>query len=137
MKYLPHILTISFFLLAACGKEDPVIPPPDPSGHYAGQTNEHDEWANSLEGYNERDSLYLDTFQIQLLGEDSIVFIHQAVQWQFPVDSSHIYTEWYGTHSNRTFEWKEPDSLLVRYWYYGGYGTSYNSGTVHFSGKIL
>ncbi len=105
------------------------------SGAYKGSVFLHEEGANALNGYFERDSLYQDEYQVTLNKKgDSVVFTHSGNRFSFLYDKKDKYTETYGTHSHRIFSFIK-DSLYVEYFSYGGYTPYYNQINMLFKGK--
>ena len=106
------------------------------SGVYIGNTYEINKWANSLTNYEtqEKDTLFIDTFLVSIISDDTIIFSNKGVEWKFKFESDTTYTIWYGSHSLRNFEFVNNDSLKVHYWSYGGYGSSYNQTNIDFAG---
>ncbi|MDX5348443.1 MAG: hypothetical protein LPJ89_08300 [Hymenobacteraceae bacterium] len=109
--------------------------PPSVAGVYTGTIQEENKWANPASGYHESDTTYEASFKVELLNADSIKFICAVKEWKFKLDSSNYYMEWYGTHSNRTFDINSPDSLKYSFWTYGGNGTSFSQTNVSFKGR--
>lgn len=135
MKPQTCILTLFMLVLLSCSKEDPKIKKiSSEEGVYIGNTYQLNKWANPMDGYNERDTTFIDTFFVSFLGEDSIQFANKGGEWSFMLDKSKFYREWYGSHSNKSFEFKDNDSLAVSYWLYGGAGSSFNQLNIDFEG---
>lgn len=129
------IIEIAFLSLVGCTKDEK---PSNHNNHIAGDyirnTIRLNTWANAMEGYNEVDTTYVDTFSVALVGIDSVLFSNYNAEWQFKLDTSNFYIKYDGSHSNIKFEFKENDSLIVNLWSYGGDGASFNQLNLDFIG---
>ena len=105
-------------------------------GRYIGETHVINRWANSLTNYEVEtwDTLYIDTFYIELIGVDSILFTNKNVKWKFLLDTSNVYERVFGSHAASYFKITPYDSLNVHHYSYGGYGSSFNQSDTDFKG---
>ncbi len=116
-------------------KPEPKEKPLSIEGFYIGETYQKNKWQNPMNGYQEWDTTFIDTFSVILDDMDSISFINKnGREWKFELETTNKYMEFYGTHSYRMFKVKPYDSLIVKYWSYGGDGDSFNQSNIDFIG---
>lgn len=129
-KILFLSLSISLFVFLFACEEDKSS---SVEGTYLGNTYRVNTWANPQDSLQQRDTTYLDTFQVELTG-NSIRFRNGDQSWVFEQTPDHEYIQWNGTHSNHQFGFPHIDSLTYSYWSYGGFGVSFSQTNIDFIG---
>ena len=130
-------LLIMFFLLFLginCSKEGLQETPHTVEGTYLGTIYESSSSADGMGNTYSFDTSSVDSFDIELITTDSILFGHRNSNWKFKIDISDNYVKWNGTHSNEVFNISRIDTLKYSYWSYGGAGGAYSQVNKDFVG---
>jgi len=104
-------------------------------GNYIGHM--HSNWSSYSPhyGFQEGDTVYVDTFIVKFVKEDSIFFIHKNSVRKFLRNETNIYGDTSGyIHYGNEYRLIK-DSLFYKEWSNGGAGSSYNRSLITFEGS--